>query len=263
MSGTQGTPSASCASTSGPSNSVTGCPGGAYFTYSLTSYCYAGITAAIPTNTLYYPLGAAATAFIVLAFLCGLPALVLSGVSLQRAGARTPGAAGDVFRKLLVPALNQHVGECATLPCALVGLAWAVFVCSLIGLSVGIAMFSVYFSAYLNPIPGLTFPARGATAAATIFSLAAAVIATVLADRCCSCRRPAGGALSSAPALQHNPVLAAMQHNPVQVVMQAPVAVAKAASLPEGWVQRVTEGGDTYYEHLTIGTTTWDRPTGA
>ena len=138
---------------------------------------------------------------------------------------------GDLFRKLLVPALNARAGESAA-PCAHVGFAWASFSCTVIGSAVGNYMFAgLLTTTFSNPPKGVSFPSRDATYAATAFSLVAAVLVTVAAGRCCCCRGPAGGALSAAPSLPTAPV----QKQQLNTVLAAAHAAPPQQRLPPGW----------------------------
>ena len=231
--------------------------GGYLATTSLTSSCYAGTVVPFPPASVYSSMGAASTAFLVFASLCSGAAALLSGVALQRAGAREAGRVGALCGRLLVPALGA-LGESPTLPAALVGVAWAAFACALIGLSVGVSLFATALrstAAVAYPL-GTTFPGRDAAATAFVFTLAAAVLATALANRCC-CRLPAGGAIafpSAAPAAQLNPMVAlAARPAPPPQQQQPPGG---------GWLRR-SDGADVWFENQTTKETLWARPPGA
>ena len=122
-------------------------------------------------------------------------------------------------------------------------------------------MLGSLFTNYSTPPKGVSFPGRDATAAATAFSLVAAVLVTVAAGRCCCCRGPAGGALSAAPSLPAAPSLSAgvhVQKQQLNPVLAAAHAAPAQKRLPPGW--RMESDGECSWYVDPAGESHWTLP---
>ena len=56
-------------------------------------------------------------------------------------------------------------------------------------------------------------------------------------------------------------VAAAAAGSPTAAAWQTPHQTPHPEPLPEGWVERTTEDGHAYYDHVPSGSTQWERPT--
>ena len=200
--------------------------------YSLTSYTIGSATTAYTPALPWAAMGQATLAMFVLAFLTGLVAFVGSCVELASSLGRPIAAAPPS-----TPVITQVC-------------AWVSFACALCGLAIGVSFVALIIPAsYLTSAPTgltITFPARGAAAAAFVFSLLAAILQTVYLKHCCGCCKSAGAGQA-----------------PVVVTIAPTYGAPKVEGPPASlWRVVVGEGNERWYENCVSRETAWDLPPG-
>jgi hypothetical protein len=220
--------------------------------YTLSSYVIGSVITPIPSSSPAQAVGAAAQAFLALAFLVTLASIILVAVLLHAAivSQNNQNALGVCCVRVNAPVATFKTY--ADPSKALVGTTWAAFVLSLIGLSCGVSYISVLFGSSLLSLTSIvTFPARDATSTAFVFLLFSVILATLHTGCCCCCGRNN----------DNNNII--VQGNPLSVrVLTVPPTPQSNPMHQETW-KRVTDGKATWFQCQNTGATAWAPPEGA